>query len=152
MRILFFGAFQKPFLANDSLLIKFHEIGHDVANLNLCKSDETGQLLIQKGIPYYTLEGVPKNKFQWLWNIFSLIKYVRNNKIDIVFSHLDPSNLISVIAQYFTRSRFIIVRHHVDLLHLSGHANSISNKLTGNHCSKASLFWYLNCVKVKFRM
>lgn len=64
-----------------------------------------------------------------LQNLLFLVRYCRKNKIDIVFSHLDPANSISVIAQYFLRTRFYIVRHHADDNILNGTHRSLFQKL-----------------------
>lgn len=44
--------------------------------------------------------------------LISLIRYCYRFKIDTVISHLQPANLIAVLAQYFTKAKFIIFRHH----------------------------------------
>jgi glycosyltransferase involved in cell wall biosynthesis len=45
---------------------------------------------------------------------FALAKYIRENKIDLVFSHTQVANVPAVFAQYFCKTRMIICRHHSD--------------------------------------
>ncbi len=49
-----------------------------------------------------------------LMRIFQLAMFCYRNKIDIVYSHYQEANLIAVLAQYFTKAKFIITRHHSD--------------------------------------
>lgn len=63
-----------------------------------------------------------------------LIKYVRNNNIDLVYSHTQPANIVAVFAQAFSPARFIICRHHSDYIMKGTNKNaklfdSIINKL-----------------------
>jgi L-malate glycosyltransferase len=48
--------------------------------------------------------------------IWALIRYCHQNNIDIIHSHLDPCNLIAVLAQYFMRAKVVVTRHHADAL------------------------------------
>ena len=79
------------------------------------------------------LERSPSWKF-YLGHIRALISFTRKKNIDIVYSHTQPANIISVFAQYFSPSRFIICRHHSDYIMNGENKNaqrfdSIINKL-----------------------
>lgn len=104
-------------------------MGHQVYFLNQCNSDAASKLLLSKDIPCFKLDGVPTNKWQWIKQVWQLHKFIKQNKIDIVFSHLDPPSLVAVIAQYLNRVRVVVVRHYVDDMHLNGHARSLSYRL-----------------------
>ena len=41
-----------------------------------------------------------------------LISFCRKNKIDVVWSHLNGCNFVTVFAQYFIKARAVIFRHH----------------------------------------
>ncbi len=129
MNLLIFGAFPNRFLANDSLILKFRDQGHDVFFLNQCDSDVAAHLLESKGVPCFRLSGVPKSKMEWLIQIWKLTRFIKNHKIDVVFSHLDPSSLVAALSQYLHRARVIVVRHYVDDMHLSGQARSLSYRI-----------------------
>ncbi len=48
--------------------------------------------------------------------ILFLIRFCKEKKIDIMYAQLEPANFIAVLAQYFMRTKVVLVRHHVDLL------------------------------------
>jgi glycosyltransferase involved in cell wall biosynthesis len=43
-----------------------------------------------------------------------LIRFCRRQKIDIIYSHLEPTNLVAVIAQFVTPTKVYVCRHHID--------------------------------------
>jgi glycosyltransferase involved in cell wall biosynthesis len=47
-----------------------------------------------------------------------------------VYSHLEPANFITVLAQFFVKARMVVVRHHLDLAEHVGFHQDISYKLT----------------------
>lgn len=51
-----------------------------------------------------------------LKQIIFLVRFCRKHEIDVLYSQLEPANLIAVIAQYFVRSKVVLVRHHVDIM------------------------------------
>lgn len=62
--------------------------------------------------------------------IIYLIRLCKKHNIQIVFSHLEPTNFISVLAQYFIRSRVIVYRHHTNMARLYNFDKSITYKVT----------------------
>lgn len=52
--------------------------------------------------------------FYHLFRIIQVIKFCRRNKISIVYSHYQESNFISAFAQFFTKAKFVLTRHHSD--------------------------------------
>jgi glycosyltransferase involved in cell wall biosynthesis len=65
-----------------------------------------------------------------LKRIKKLIWFCRINRIDLVYAHLEPSNFIAVLSQYFIKARVIICRHHVDEARLYPFGKDLSYKLT----------------------
>jgi len=66
--------------------------------------------------------------------IIHLIAYCKKNRIDIAYSHYQESNIISVLAQFFFRTKFVITRHHSDSAFLGNYwrqrcADKIINRL-----------------------
>ncbi len=59
-----------------------------------------------------------------------LIGFCRVNRIDLVYSHLEPCNFIAVLSQYFIRTRVVICRHHVDEARLYPFGKDLSYRLT----------------------
>jgi glycosyltransferase involved in cell wall biosynthesis len=48
----------------------------------------------------------------YFFHFLYLIRFCLNNKIDVVWSHLNPCNFVAVFAQYFIKARTVIFRHH----------------------------------------
>lgn len=129
MRILFFGAFPHRSRDNECLMLKMQEMGHQVFFLNQCNSNDVANVLAPRGIQCSKLNGIAYSKWQVFKQVLALRKQVKKHKIDVVFSHLDPSNLVAVFTQYLSRARFVIVRHHVDEMHLAGQEKSLSYRV-----------------------
>lgn len=64
----------------------------------------------------HTVPGLYYGPLQYFWYTLKLVSFVRQNKIDLVYSHTQPVNFVSVFAQFFSSARFIICRHHSDYI------------------------------------
>lgn len=85
------------------------------------------------GYGYHTQADNSLSRFTSVRVVKRMLKFIRvcrSNKIDLVYSHLEPCNFIAVLSQYFTRARVIICRHHVDEARLYGFGKDLSYKLT----------------------
>lgn len=116
-KILIYYPNNKRTIAIESLLIELKKQGHNVWLLS--NEDNYGELHKVLG-----LQGIKASAFNvsiknpliyYLKHINFLVHFIRKNKFDIVYSHIQRSNFIAVIAQYFCNSRFIICRHHSDI-------------------------------------
>lgn len=117
--ILFYYPSNKRTVAIESLIIKFKEQGNTVLLLTQTPEGELHQELKKNQILTFH-HGISKKNsfFYYLNHLLFLIKFCRKNKIDIVYSHLQQANIISVFAQFFVKAKFYICRHHADRLGL----------------------------------
>jgi glycosyltransferase involved in cell wall biosynthesis len=112
-------------------MIAFREQQHHVISLSQASGAQIHDYLRLHGIETHThvLNRKP-GVIYYLQHIFWFIKFCRKHKVDVVYSHLEPANLVSVVAQYFVKARVIIVRHHIDEARLFGFDKSFSYRLT----------------------
>ncbi|MFT4095347.1 MAG: glycosyltransferase [Niabella sp.] len=137
MNILFFGPFSYRARDNESLMIQFRKMGHQVFFLNMENNPEWSALLSDQGIHVQRLPGfINWGKFGWLKKIFSLKNHITRHKIDMVFSHLEPANFLSVLVQPFVKAKIILVRHHADLFYLNNWHRSFSYRFTYNNAKQ----------------
>ncbi len=115
MNILFYYPNRERSVALSSLMIAFQKQGHIVS---LLTHEPEGALHIdvkKHGIQTFTYN-IKKDIFFlfYLKHIFTLASFTKKNKIDVVYSHIQLANIISVFSQFLSPARFIICRHHSD--------------------------------------
>jgi len=93
------------------------------------------------------------SRFYYLNQIIYLIKFCRNNEIDVVYSNLQQCSIIAIFSQYFIKSKVITWRHHSDSVYLYGNwKEKIIDKLI-NSLSKSiiviSNFSYSQIVNIE---
>lgn len=64
--------------------------------------------------------------FRWAAFLF----FCWRHRIDIVYSHLEPSNFVAVCAQFFVPAKVVVCRHHMDYARLKGFDQSFSYGFT----------------------
>jgi glycosyltransferase involved in cell wall biosynthesis len=96
-------------------MIAFQKQGHQVYLLTLCEEGELHEQVKRFGVRTSAYVVERKNPlFFYTMHFLHLISFVRKNKCDIVYSHIQQANFISCFAQYFSKARFILCRHHSD--------------------------------------
>ncbi|MFV0605192.1 MAG: glycosyltransferase [Niabella sp.] len=119
-KILFFGPFTYRAIDNESLMLQFKQMGHDVYFLTM----EAGTYIIPElekyGVKCFKLDIKGAGKFSLLKKVIFLVRFIRKHNIDIIFSHLEPANFLITLAQSFVKSKIVIVRHHSDLFYING--------------------------------
>ncbi|HXA00430.1 MAG TPA: glycosyltransferase [Cytophagaceae bacterium] len=131
MNILFYTPFAFRSRDTESLMINFRKSGHNVFYVSQVYGQEIQELLSDQGIHVFNSifkQGFTKINF--IREIFFLIRFCRKNRINVVFSHLEPAHFIAVLVQYFIKANVFVCRHHVNELHLSGKDKLFSYKLT----------------------
>jgi glycosyltransferase involved in cell wall biosynthesis len=131
MKILFYTPINFRCKDIESLAQRFSQQGHEVTLLSQSIEGRLHHSFVSMGMKAYSL--VVSNRIQVIWlarSISNVLTYCKANKIDLLFSHLEPTNLVSVIGQYFMKTRVVIYRHHVDLAQLKGFDKSWSYRLT----------------------
>lgn len=120
MNILFYGPFNYRSKDNESLMLKFRELGHKVYFLSIDEGYLIKDFLEKSGVECYTNK-VDATGWTCIWKQFLYLRsFINRHKIDVVFSHLETANFIAVLTRYFVKARIVIVRHHVDEMKLAG--------------------------------
>ena len=129
--ILFYSPFNQRSRDTESLMIAFKKYGHRVMSLSQDKGLYIHEYLSSQGIETFSHIVESKNQtLYYLRHLLFFISFCRRQKVDIVYSHLEPANFVSVIGQFFIRSKVIIVRHHTDEGALSGFDKSFFYRIT----------------------
>lgn len=110
--VLFYYPSNKQSNSLETLIEELSKKGVEICLLTTCPKGVFHQTLEKLGIKTYTNVIQDNGLMYYIKQIIFLIKFCRKNEIDVVCSHLQHVNFISVFAQYFCKSRFIIFRHH----------------------------------------
>ena len=115
MKILFYQPYNQAVPYIESVAECFANDGHTIYFLSHAAKGETHRNLEQFGCKTFSHELYRSSFLQYYKaRVSNLAKFCRENTIDIVYSHFQEANLISVIAQYFCKATFVINRHHSD--------------------------------------
>ncbi|MEJ1239010.1 glycosyltransferase family 4 protein [Chryseolinea sp. T2] len=113
--ILFYGPFVKRARDVESVMIALKEKGHHIISLNLNCDTEFSNFVASQGISTHCHEIPGDGSILYLVkHVWAFIRFCRSNKVDFVFSHLDTTNFIASVAQYFVKARVFLCRHHVN--------------------------------------
>jgi len=119
MRILFYYSSNKRTIPIDIPLRELQKRGHQIFLLTICEKGDLHDLFEEMGAEVHTYT-IPKTN-PLLWH-YSHMRYLRRfcteNKIDVVHSHLQQSNLIATIAAKMMRTKVVLFRHHGKFHHL----------------------------------
>jgi glycosyltransferase involved in cell wall biosynthesis len=114
-----------------SLLLELKKNNHNVVLLSQVEKGSFHSFLEANKVHTYSVQSPAKGgPFKILFEVVHLVFFSWRHKIDCIFSHLEPTNIVAVLAQYLVRARVIIFRHHLDLAKLSNFDNSFTYKLT----------------------
>ncbi len=98
---------------------------HHVLLLTQSEKGEMHNDVEKYGLQSYGFESNTKNTIINLYKqLRFLLRFIKQNKIDVIISHNHPCNLVSVIAQLFCKARFILCRHHTDIVALGTNRNA----------------------------
>jgi glycosyltransferase involved in cell wall biosynthesis len=112
-------------------MLRLHSEGHRVISLSQAPGEPINAFLKSKGIEAYSCSVAGENDGPYHWkNLFYLIRFCRQNGVDILFSHLESANFVAVLAQYVIRARVYVWRHHIDEAALYDFNKSWTYKLT----------------------
>lgn len=110
--ILFYYPSNKRSNSIETLLSELNK-KHNVFFLTTCPAGDLHAELIKMNIAVFETSLEKKNPITYYLNqIKRLVTFCYKNKIDVVFSNLQHANFIAVFAQKFSKSKFIIFRHH----------------------------------------
>ena len=135
MNILFYYHSNYSSVALSSLMIEFRKQAHNVSLLTQTTEGDLHNDVKPFGVNCFSFYPPKENLFNfYLKHIRFLANFVKEQKIEIVYSHLQQANIVSVFAQKFCSARFIICRHHSDSAYVFENKNvkrfdSIINRL-----------------------
>lgn len=136
MRILFFTPYNQSTPYIESLIIRFSRDGNSIFLVTLEAKGHLHKILSNHVDQSVGLDIQNNRGLIYLFiKILKIRRFCRKNKVDIVHSHYQEANLISVFAQLFSKTKFIITRHHSDCSYVDTNlkerlADSIINKLS----------------------
>lgn len=119
-KILFYYPSNKKSNSLESILFELQKTGIEILVLTTCEKGDFHFELEAKGIR--TFSSCISTGFFPLYyfrQFLFLINFCRKHKPEVIFSHLQHTNIIAVIAQYFISSKVIVFRHHFKFHHLS---------------------------------
>lgn len=112
-KILFYYPSNKRSVQIETTLVALKNEGHTLVLLTTCEKGELHKQVEKSGIQSHTSISKYHNAIRYyLFQILSLIRFCKREKVDIVFSNLQHANFIAVLAQYFMQARVIAFRHH----------------------------------------
>lgn len=117
MNILFFTVANKRSRDIESQALEFANQGHCIFLLTLSPRSVLHEFFESKG--FSTTAHTPRAFWFPIYlirEIFFLASFCKSHRINIIHSHLDPCNLISVFSQPFLRAKVIATRHHADAM------------------------------------
>lgn len=115
MNILIYYPSNKRTVSIESVIEQFILQGHKVFLLTQSEENDLHYYLKSKGVNCYQI--LIKKHYSliyYLRHLLKLISFIKKHNIGIIYSHLQQANIISVFAQFFTKAKFIICRHHSD--------------------------------------
>ncbi len=115
-KILFYSPFNQRSRDTESLMLAFKQQGHKVISLTQQEGCQINSFLTENGIlaVSHVLPGQRSGWLYFLRHLVYLIRFCHRNKIDIVYSHLEPANFVASIGQYFIKAKTYLCRHHVN--------------------------------------
>lgn len=130
--ILFYTSIKTRAKDQESLMVEFVRAGHKVYFVNQQTNNYLPRICESAGVFYKKIHyrGPRIYHLATLFHIYRLVAFVYRNRINVIYSHLEPANFIAVIAQYFLRARVVVVRHHLDLAARLGFNKDLSYKMT----------------------
>lgn len=112
-KILFYYPSNKRTVSLETAILELRNLGYEVLLLTIDKESDLHEQLRKEGIKCYSANIYCSNSIRFYQkNICYLISFCKQNRIDSLFSHLQTSNLISVIAQFFIQADVFAFRHH----------------------------------------
>lgn len=113
--ILFYSPFNQRSRDTESLMIAFHRQGHKVISLSQAEGYQIHDYLKLNGVETHShvLKG-KHNAWYYFRHLLYFTSFCRRHGVDIVYSHLEPANVVASLGQFFVRGKVYICRHHID--------------------------------------
>lgn len=115
MNILIYQPYNQIVVYIESVAEQFVLQGHRVTFLSHSEKGETHVNLQRLGCEISIMpRSIKIPGVHVVMRILQLARFCRAKKIDIVYSHFQEANIVSVFTQFLCNSRFVITRHHSD--------------------------------------
>jgi glycosyltransferase involved in cell wall biosynthesis len=129
--ILFYSPFDQRSRDTESLMIAFKNEGHRVMSLSQASGAQIHDHLAKYDIETYTHIIPGERNWQYIYrHLRFLVSFIKKHKVQVVYSHLESANVVASIAQYLTKAKVYIVRHHINEAKLQGFDRSWTYRLT----------------------
>jgi glycosyltransferase involved in cell wall biosynthesis len=112
MKILFYYPSNKRTIALETLLIELRKKNHEIIILTTCQKGDFHFYMESVGFKTYSNELKSQGIKYYLRQFLFLINFCKEQNIDLIHSHLQHTNIIAVLSQYFIKSKVIVFRHH----------------------------------------
>ncbi len=100
----------------ETYLRLLRENGIELIVLTTCGRGDFHTHVEAFGIPCYTFECQSKNRLVYYWKQIRFLRnFVKTHQIDHVFSHLQQTNFIAVLAAFFYKKPTTLFRHHLTI-------------------------------------
>jgi len=130
MNILFYTPVNFRCRDIESLAMKYIEEGHQVFLLSQCPEGDLHHSFKKIGAKVNVSLSSGNSTLRILKQGYDLLIYCRRYQIQFLLSHLEPTNFVSVIFQFFLKAKVVIYRHHINEAKLYGFDRSLSYRLT----------------------
>ncbi len=113
--ILFYSPFDQRSRDTESLMLAFKNQRHRVISLSQEEGMDINNFLNSMGI--MAVSHVIKGSRGWLYYFKHIIFFIRfcwREKVQVVYSHLEPANFVAAIGQFAIKAKVFICRHHID--------------------------------------
>tara|TARA_B110000971_G_C20036236_1_gene514397 strand:+ start:2546 stop:3673 length:1128 start_codon:yes stop_codon:yes gene_type:complete len=111
--VLFYYPSNTRSIAFETIIFSLQRENIEFSLLTTSKRGSFHETLERYGVATYTSNINKKNSLiYYIRQIIFLVKFTRNKNFDYIFSHLQHTNFICVIAQFFVSAKCIVVRHH----------------------------------------
>ena len=112
IRLLIYYPSNKRTVPLESMVHYYHKTGINVMFLTSCEWGPLHDALKNYGIQIYDQADGPKIIPGILYRIYFLIKFCKAHHVNIVHSHLQDANVVTIFAQYFMDVKIVNFRHH----------------------------------------
>lgn len=109
----------------ESLVKGFSARGHNVHLLTTSPNGELHDVISELGGKVHSFAPKGSKLSLYFKHFRFLVRFCKTHKIDVVYSHLQFTNLIAVFAQRFISSKVFPCRHHADDVMLNGNKNAV---------------------------
>lgn len=114
-KVLLYYPPNKRSVAIETLCLVIKEAGHEVIVLTLTEKGDFHTALEEKGIATFSYVLARNSSWKYFYSHARYLRrFCRQQRVDIVLSHLQEGNIIAVLAQPWLKARLIAFRHHAE--------------------------------------